>query len=392
MEVEQISKQVDWLDEQRRKDQNRIASLEEQSSGLGEQITQLAQQIRDLQADLNRLNLIQPRLDAYDETLQQLRLEQKQQYDSYDKGVKKREEDAEKLRRTEIRGLDTSLAELRKETEQIPELKRSLQARIEEDSRLSRQIDETRNRIETIRRSEEEYTRAIRLLDDGRRQDNKRLTELVGEVNAMRKRMEDDRSKLEMNINTIKKIDTRVNELSLVESERRQSISNFLENQALREVERERLWKDWQTRFQLIETQTSDVETALQTLDATHRAVKRSQQTLDEGTQKTERRINEITEIQRLAEERFRQEWVTFKADDQKRWTNYTLTLEEQRNETQRQNERLGEKVTHLEDTLQEIQDLVSQANEHTEKRLQTLLALVHEWVTSYERSISRPR
>ena len=31
-----------------------------------------------------------------------------------------------------------------------------------------------------------------------------------------------------------------------------------------------------------------------------------------------------------LTEERFRQEWVNFKADDQKRWTNYTLAQEEQ--------------------------------------------------------------
>ena len=41
--------------------------------------------------------------------------------------------------------------------------------------------------------------------------------------------------------------------------------------------------------------------------------------------QRFDRRLNEITEMQRLVEERFRQEWVSFKADDQKRWTNYTL-------------------------------------------------------------------
>ena len=33
--------------------------------------------------------------------------------------------------------------------------------------------------------------------------------------------------------------------------------------------------------------------------------------------------------LQRLAEERLRQEWVTFKADDQKRWTGYTLSQDE---------------------------------------------------------------
>lgn len=103
-------------------------------------------------------------------------------------------------------------------------------------------------------------------------------------------------------------------------------------------------------------------------------------------------RINEITEIQRLSEERFRQEWVTFKADDQKRWTNYTLTLEEQRNEGQRLYERLSEKATQLEDAIQEIQDMVQQANQHTEKRLQSLLAMAHEWVSSYERTVGRSR
>jgi chromosome segregation ATPase len=249
-----------------------------------------------------------------------------------------------------------------------------------------------RTRIETIRRSEEEYTRTIRLIDDGRRQDTKRLTDLSGEMAAVRKRVDDQSGKVEMSTSTIKKLETRINELATVEVERRELISNFLDNQNLREVERERVWKEWQTRFQLIESQASDVEGALQSLDATQRTVKRAQQSVEELTQKVERRINEITEIQRLAEERFRQEWVTFKADDQKRWTNYTLTLEEQRSESNRQHDKLVEKVTQVEDVIQEIQDIIHQVNEHTEKRLQTLLALAHEWVASYERSVGRAR
>jgi hypothetical protein len=127
-------------------------------------------------------------------------------------------------------------------------------------------------------------------------------------------------------------------------------------------------------------------------LDATHRAVKHSQEVVEELSQKVERRITEVTEIQRLAEERFRQEWVTFKADDQKRWTNYTLTLEEQRNETARQFERLIERVTQLEDNAQEVQDLIVQIREQSEKRLQSLLAIAHEWVASHERSQGRSR
>jgi prefoldin subunit 5 len=197
---------------------------------------------------------------------------------------------------------------------------------------------------------------------------------------------------VELNSTSLRKIETRLNEMAVVETERREAQAAFLENQALLQVERERVWKEWQARFETIEKQTADVESNLQILDATHRAVKRSQQSVDEVAQKVERRLNEITEIQRLAEERFRQEWVTFKADDQKRWTNYTLTLEEQKGESIRQYDRLADRVTHLEDVIQEVQDMIHQMTEQTEKRLQSLLGLAHDWVATYERSVGRAK
>jgi len=169
-------------------------------------------------------------------------------------------------------------------------------------------------------------------------------------------------------------------------------MAGFLDKQALTQVERERTWKEWQSRFGTIEKQAVDIETQLLTLDTTNREVKRAQASVEELTQRVERRINEITEIQRLSEDRFRQEWVTFKADDQKRWTNYTLTQEEQRSEITRQFEKLSERSTHLEDELQEVKDLLQQANELAEKRLQNILATAHEWVTAYEKTVGRSR
>jgi chromosome segregation ATPase len=391
MEMEQILKQVDWLDDERRKDKTRISALEERLNATEGNIPPLANQIKDLGSDIARLAALMGRMDNFEEAILQARTETKQYFDELERQFKKQQEEAEKVRRVEMRALDTSLAELRKELEPIPELKRGLKARVDEESRLGRLIDEIRTRIETVRRSEEEYSRSFRLLDDGRRQDSKRLTDLQGEVSAIRKRVDEQRGQVELAGSSLKKVDARMNEMAAVETERREAQANFLESQALREVERERVWKEWQARFELIESQTSDIEENLQALEATHRAIKRTQQTVDELAQKVERRINEITEIQRLSEERFRQEWVTFKADDQKRWTNYTLTLEEQRNEATRQYEKLGERVTQLEDSTQEIQDLLHQINEQTEKRLQSLLSVVHNWVSSYDGNLGRP-
>jgi len=392
MELEQVQKQLDWLDDERRKTKTSLDLQEKRIGSVEAEFPPLTQQIKDLSGEITRLSAVLARIDQFDEAVLQLRIEAKQAVEALEKQIKKRDEEAEKVRRVEIRALEESQEGIRKELAAISELKRGLQARTEEDSRLARIIDEVRLRIDTIRRGEEEYTRTYRLLEDGRRQDAKRLTDLQGEAAALRKHVDDMRGKMELTSTTLRKIETRLNEMSTLEVERREAQAKFLENQTLLQVERDRVWKDWQARFEAIERETAEVETNLQALDATHREVKRSQQTLEELNQLVERRINEMAEIQRLSEERFRQEWVTFKADDQKRWTNYTLTQEEQRGEAQRQYAKLSDRVTQVEDSVQEVQDVIQQVNEQTEKRLQSLLSVVHEWVTAYERSLGRAR
>lgn len=392
MEQDQISKRVEWLDEERRKDKTILVRVDERITGLEAQLPAYSRQIKELESELARIAGLLNRMDQFDEAVLQVRIEAKKALEELEKELRQRSDEMEKVRRLEMRALENTLADLRKELAPIAEIKRSLQTRSEIENRLQREIDEVRLRVDSIRRSEEEYTRTYRLLEDGRRQDAKRLTDLQGEVSAIRKTVDDQRGRNELTATTLRKIEARLNEFSMVEAERREAQAKFLEEQTLQQVERDRVWKEWQARFETIEQQTADIEVNLQTLDATHREVRRSQQNLDELSVKVERRINELAEIQRLSEERFRQEWVTFRADDQKRWTNYTLTLEEQRGEVARQYERLAERATQVEDSLQEIQDALQLINEQTEKRLQSLLALVHDWVTVFERAGARQR
>jgi len=392
MELDQILKRVQWMDDERRKDKEIITKLENRILALEGTISGANQQVKELNGEITRLTTIITRMDQYDSSLTQLRLESKKQGEELGKEFNKRAEETEKMRRVELKNLDVNIFELQKELDTLPKLEKGIQGRVEEDSRLGRAIDELRSKIEAIRRSEDEYTRTYRLLEDGRRQDNKRLTDLQGEVAANRKRGDDQRGQIELLNTSLRKVETRLSELLSVETERRDAQVAFLDKQNLIQVERDRTWKDWEARFATIEKQASDVEAQLAQLETTHREAKRSQQGLEELTQRVERRISEMTEIQRLSEDRFRQEWVTFKADDQKRWTNYTLTQEEQRNEVLRQSERLIERITQLEDGLQEEQDLLQQIIEQSEKRLQGLLALSHEWVAAYERTIGRVR
>jgi len=392
MDIEQLQKRIQWVEEDRRKEKDAIAILENKLVTLEGNLAASTQQGKNLSSEITRLSAIITRMDQYDQALTNTRIESKQAIDELDKSIKLRIDESEKIQRVQIKSFDGNFADLQKQLELVPKLDKNLQARIDMEIGIRRTLDELRGKIDAVRVEEEEYTRTIRLLEDGRRQDAKRIVDLQGEVNALRKRMDDQRGQNEVINNNQKKVDTRLNELITVESERRDAMTNFINKQTVTQVERDRTWKEWQARFDSIEKQGVDIESQLVNLDTTHREVKRIQANLEDLTQRVERRISEITEIQRLSEDRFRQEWVTFKADDQKRWTNYTLTQEEQRNEATRQYDKLAEQTTHLEDELQEVKDLLQQANEMTEKRLQSILAIAHEWVTTYERTMGHPR
>jgi chromosome segregation ATPase len=392
MDVDQLLKRVQWIEDDRRKEKDTLALLENRVASMEGGISALSQQLKELGGEITRLSTVITRMDQYDNTALQMRVEAKRMVDDLGKELRKSEDEAVKVRQVELRAIDTNINDLRKQIEVLPKLEKGLQVRFDEEILLRRAIEETRSKIDEVRREDEEYTRTFRLVEDGRRQDSKRILDLQGELTTLRKRADDQRGYIELLNNGVRKIETRINELVTVEAERRDIVSTFLDKQNLTQVERERVWKEWQSRFETVEKQATDIEATLLTLGTTQREVTRAQGILEELSQRVDRRINEITEIQRLSEDRFKQEWVTFKADDQKRWTNYTLTQEEQRDEVLRQFEKFSERVTQQEDSIQELQDLLNLVKELSEKRMQTLLTLVHDWVSTYERTVGKSR
>jgi len=386
MDLEQLNKKIEWLDEERRKDKTTIAMLNERLAVIEGNVAGATQEIKSIQGESGRLSAHIGKIEQIQETIGQLKIDQSRSIDSNEKIRVEQKKDADKSRKTEIEAINKSIAELRKSLDTINEIKRTLEIRQEEEFRLSRLIGEIDNKITEVSRSDEEFKRSLRLLEEGRRTDAKRLTDLLGEVSAVRKRQDEQRGKVDVSADTSRKLELRVGELVAAETERRQSVNVFIEKQAMQQLDRDRIWKEWQERFATFDKQTSVLDLQLQTLDSMQRAVKRSQDAFDEIIQKFDRRINEITEVSRINEDRFRQDWGSFKTDDQKRWTNYSLSQEEQFRELSRQLEKYQERLVQIEDLSQEINDLVSQVNEETQKRIQSLVNIYHSWAEDFNR------
>ncbi|MEA3350636.1 MAG: hypothetical protein U9Q82_08465 [Chloroflexota bacterium] len=384
MELQQLEKRIDWLDDERRKDKNTITQLKERVIVLEGKLRTTNQENKDIQGEVTRLTAGIGRMDRIDDTIIKTRAELQKSIKQQSKQIDQREEAVKNLLNIEVSGF----GEILKKTKDTinASIQDVVQAREQEDVRLSGSINALAQTVDEMRVNVEDQGHSHRVVEDGRRRDAQRLTDLQGEVSALRKRSDEYRGQFDILGAETRRIESRLNELLSVERERSDAQKAFFEKQSSAEVEREKTWKKWAARFNTIEKQTMEIDAYLKSMGDTHLDIKRAQETVEELVQKVERRINELTEMHRLSEERFRQEWNTFKADDQKRWTNYMLSYDEQQSEVTRRFEHLTERATYIEDNLQEIHDFLQEVNEFTWKRLHEILEAFRDWTADQER------
>jgi chromosome segregation ATPase len=392
MELEALEKRLDWLEKEHRKDRGAIADLTEKLAAYENNASLIQGRVKEVNDGVARFSSIAARLEQFDLLVAQHRSEIAKAIEDMENRRLKQDREAEVRRRAEQDAINKSLIELRSALDVLPEFRKGIQARVDEDTRLIRSIAELDVKINDTARASEEVKRLIRTVDDGRKNDMKRLADVQGEISSIRKRADEAREKADLNADSLRLFDGRLNEMIASESERRQAQLYFIEQQTIAQLDRDRGWKDWQSRFDSFTKQTATLDQQLAALEETQRAVKRSQDSFDDINKRLERRINEITEIQRLAEDRFRQEWVTFKADDQKRWTNYSVTQDEVFKDIHASLEKLDTRITALDDQAQTQQDFIQQTSETTETHLQTLMNWTHEYLADYQRVLGRSR
>ena len=389
MEFEQIIKRLDWLDEEHRKDKSTIDVLTQRASNLEGDLKAANKKIKELTTQMSHLSTAAARIEQYDTALAQQRAELVRYIDDVDKKRQDQQPEIDKRYQIQFDGISKSIADLRKTKESIAEIKRELKARADEETHRSKLSADWEMHMQAMVKAVEDVQHAQKAAEEPRRQESKRLSDLQGELGAARKRLDESREKNDLFTDSIRRIETRLNEILANEVERRQSQTNFIEMQARLQVERDRTWKEWEERLNTLRKQSESMDRNLQDWEVTQRTVKRAQETYDEIVQKFERRINEITEMQRLAEDRFRQEWVTFKADDQKRWTSFTLSQDENHKDTRVGVAKIEERLTALEDLTQTQQDVIQQTKDANEQLFQGMLAQLHELLSAYERIMS---
>jgi len=385
MEFEQLVKRLEWLDEEHRKTRTSIIAIEERMAAIEGSIDLVSKQIKPFGKQIADISSTAARLDQFDAIFAKQREDMNKAIDAIEKRHEKREKELTKRHQQDLEPLTAAIDNLKKTTD-LTEIKRELKARATEDTRLNQAINELRPPIDDAIRAAEDATRSQRAFEEARKQEAKRVADLQGEIASVRKRIDEARAKADLSADGIKTLDSRINEIMLSEADRKTAQTQFIESQTVAQLDRDRTYKEWQETLETFKRKSETLDTQITALEETLRSAKRAQETYNELNTKLERRINEVTEMQRLTEDRLRQEWVTFKADDQKRWTGYTLTQDEGSKDVHRAVEKLDERIGKLDESTQTMNDQMHQTADATEKQLQELMNVAHEWLSAYER------
>lgn len=329
MDVQQAMRMIEWLDEERRRDKNMMARMEERLNQQQTLIEQLTRQLNGLENEQVSMHsqFIPAERDL--QILEQIRTEMRQMLESLESKRLNAEREFERRNDFARETLTRSIREVIDRVDKIEDHFEDIAGARAERDRFSTTLIALQQRVDDLSKKMEEPERRIIALEEQRRQETRRISDVQSEIPELQKFIEGVRLKVERIEALALANEGRTLEMQNLERNRREELQNFIDQQKLISQQRTQEMKDLTRNMGVYD---EDMRRALERFESwaeTYRQMKKIVEDFERIGERLERRINEVSEMQRLSEERFREEWNDWIKDDQRRWKQFTLANDE---------------------------------------------------------------
>ncbi len=357
MDVNQAARMIEWLDEERRRDKATISTLQERLAQQQDSMDTLNKRLNSMESDQTVLRGEVSATGRDNETLDQLRKEMQQMIEAVEakrltaeREAERRAELAREATARPVRDLTDKLSKIERQTTELPAIN------VEKD-RLTGTVANLQQRVDDLFKRLEEPDRRLAFLEEQRRQDARRLSEAESEMPELRKQIDGFKPKVTLIEELSLRNERKIQEVTAGDRDRREQIQQFIDQQTLLDQERNIQVKALLDRYGEQDSQMQRNIERFETWSEAYRDMKKIVEDFERIGDRLERRINEVAEMQRLSEERFRQEWNDWRSDDQKRWKQFTLSNDEVWRLHDKEFERFVTRLSEMEGLFQPLQD-----------------------------------
>jgi len=379
MDIETLVNKVHDLESEIKVLKKALSNQNKKSSEMDERITAFLDAIREQKKELDHMNSIVGSLGQFDSAISQMRVDFTKKLDEYEKRRKSEEKNRNDLWREETRNLSQAIEQAKQDITRDTTLK--MKTQLDELSMMIGRFKEIELSYEKRVKEDDEIKASFNALKQEGNQQKKKFDSYSRDLEGMKKRQDEIRDKQEIILNDLRTNDTRLSEIINTEVERRQVYLNFVEQQNLAQKDRERIWREWQQHFDGI---TSQADRLIPELQNQHIEVTKNRNTLEEITQRFERRLNEISELYRLLDEKLRNEWTIYKSDTEKKWSNLSIVFDEKQGSFADQFNKLKERMLAVEDSTHDIQEVLMLMSKEIQTGMQSLMNMVNGWMEAF--------
>jgi hypothetical protein len=389
-ELQELRKQLDWLDEERRKSGRKLAELEQKLEIRERDISGRDQRIKLLEEQIAKLNSQVSRIPQVDVQLTQFKDEIVQLIEQYDKRRLQSESELEAMRRVEHESNVREIADVRKELPAIGRLQREMELRQAEETRLANLIGQQQNKSATVGNRVDSWENSLSFLEEKEKQTSRNLNEIQAQMVEVNKRWSPIDDRLDVLANNLSKLDINVRTAVDAQQAIRDSTKNWMEQIQIGEYERNQKLENWR---QILEDNAKTIEQFSRewiTFSDQYKEAKMAVQTLAPWQAQIEQQQRDASELLRVESHRGQSQWDNFVLENDKKWKSYDMELEQRWTSLNRQLRQIGEQLILMEETMKQT-DL----DKDTLWRVQTAQAdalkqLPRLWLEEVEKAINQ--
>lgn len=329
MEINQIASMIEWLDEERRRDKALIATLEGRLAQQTDALDAMQRRVNSVESD--QVVIKQEAMPATKEQdiIESMRQEAEQLLENAEARRLTAEREAERRIELQRENFQRAIREVSDKAERVERQLANISDLQTEGDRLTNAMRLLNQEIDDLSKQLEGPDRRLTFLEEQRRSDTRRLAEIETELPEYKKSVDGIQPKLALLEELAVRNERRIQDFNNVDRERREQIQQFIDQQQLLTQQRDQQLLELTKRFSVHDEELQRNIERFEVWAQAYREMKRIIDDFNRIGDRLERRISEASEMQRLSEERFREEWNDWRDDDQKRWKQLTLSSDE---------------------------------------------------------------
>ena len=329
MDINQIASMIEWLDEERRRDKALIATLEQRLAQQTDALDGVQRRVNSVESD--QVMIKQEAMPATKEQdiIENMRQEAEQMLENAEARRLTAEREAERRIELQRENFQRAIREVSDKAERLERQLANISDLQTEGDRLTNAMRLLNQEIDDLSKKLEGPDRRLTFLEEQRRSDTRRLAEIETELPEYKKSVDGIQPKMALLEELAVRNERRIQDFNNVDRERREQIQQFIDQQQLLVQQRDQQLLELTKRFSVHDEELQKNIERFEVWAQAYREMKRIIDDFNRIGDRLERRISEASEMQRLSEERFREEWNDWRDDDQKRWKQLTLSSDE---------------------------------------------------------------